>query len=225
MATRWRRRPRRSRLRRVTWAYGARREVCFLRTSATGLSRHRRQVSREISDIVMLVKFGHVQGPARAHRPVCRPADPCPLSTGRPPAHCRPADPCPLSTGRPLPTVDRQTPAQVAARYDVQRSWVYKLQARYEREGEAAFEPRSRRPRTSPTAIPSATVTLITEPRATLTSAGLDAGPAGRPGGCPCPSGCSSGLRVRTRRRCGDGSARTGSTWTPVRHGSCMLRR
>jgi transposase InsO family protein len=73
--------------------------------------------------------------------------------------------------------VDRQTPAEVAARYGVHRSWVYKLKARYQTDGEAAFEPRSRRPHTSPTAIPPATVTLITELRDRLTTAGLDAGP------------------------------------------------
>jgi hypothetical protein len=45
------------------------------------------------------------------------------------------------------------------------------------RRGEAAFQPRSRRPKTSPTAIPPATVTLITSLRGKLTTAGLDAGP------------------------------------------------
>ena len=48
--------------------------------------------------------------------------------------------------------VENQTPTQVAARYGVDRSWVYRLKARYEAEGEAAFEPRSRRPHTSPNA-------------------------------------------------------------------------
>jgi len=52
--------------------------------------------------------------------------------------------------------VDHQTPAEVAARYGVHRALVYKLKARYEAEGEAAFEPRSRRPKTSPSAISSA---------------------------------------------------------------------
>jgi transposase len=49
-----------------------------------------------------------------------------------------------MSTARLVLTalfVDRQTPAQVAARYGVHRSWVYKLKARYEAEGEAAFAP------------------------------------------------------------------------------------
>ena len=72
--------------------------------------------------------------------------------------------------------LDRQTPAEVAARYGVDRSWVYKLKARYQTDGEAAFEPRSRRPKTSPTAIPPATVALIVELRQKLTTAGLDAG-------------------------------------------------
>jgi transposase len=38
---------------------------------------------------------------------------------------------------------DQQSPAEVAACYGVHRSWVYQLKARYEAEGEAAFEPRS----------------------------------------------------------------------------------
>ena len=44
--------------------------------------------------------------------------------------------------------------AEVAASYGVHRAWVYKLLARYRAEGEAAFEPRSRRPKTSPHASP-----------------------------------------------------------------------
>jgi transposase InsO family protein len=73
--------------------------------------------------------------------------------------------------------VDHQTPAEVATRYGVHRAWVYKLKARYEAEGEAALEPRSRRPHASPTAIPTTTVELILELRAKLATAGLDAGP------------------------------------------------
>ena len=42
--------------------------------------------------------------------------------------------------------VEHQTPAQVAARYGVHRTWVYKLKARYEAEGETALEPRSDAP-------------------------------------------------------------------------------
>lgn len=48
---------------------------------------------------------------------------------------------------------------------------------RYRSEGEAAFEPRSRRPRTSPRAVPEATVELIVRLRKELSEQGLDAGP------------------------------------------------
>jgi transposase len=57
--------------------------------------------------------------------------------------------------------VEKQTVAEVAARYGVHRSWVYRLKARYDEVGEAAFEPLSRRPRTSPTATPATTIELI----------------------------------------------------------------
>jgi transposase InsO family protein len=69
-----------------------------------------------------------------------------------------------------------QTVSEVAARYGVHRSWVYRLKARYDDEGEAAFEPRSRRPLTSPRAIPDATVELVLRLRKELADAGLDAG-------------------------------------------------
>ena len=73
--------------------------------------------------------------------------------------------------------VDRQSPAEAAARYGVHRSWVYRLKARYETEGESAAAPRSRRPHTSPTAAAVAVVERILELRDTLAKAGLDAGP------------------------------------------------
>ena len=55
------------------------------------------------------------------------------------------------------------------------RAWVYKLKARYEAEGEAAFEPRSRRLKTSPRATPVETVELVLALRKQLDEAGLDA--------------------------------------------------
>jgi transposase InsO family protein len=73
--------------------------------------------------------------------------------------------------------VEKQTVAEVAVRYGVHRSWVYRLKARYDDIGEAAFEPLSRRPRSSPTAIPATTVALIRGLREELAQAGLDAGP------------------------------------------------
>jgi transposase InsO family protein len=72
--------------------------------------------------------------------------------------------------------VEMQTPTQVAARYGVHRSWVYRLKERYEAEGEAAFEPRSRRPHTVPAATPEATRDLVLRLRKQLADAGLDAG-------------------------------------------------
>ena len=66
--------------------------------------------------------------------------------------------------------------SEVAATYGVARSWVYALVARYTAEGDAAFEPRSRRPTTHPGATPTPTVELIVELRRQLTSQGLDAG-------------------------------------------------
>jgi hypothetical protein len=73
--------------------------------------------------------------------------------------------------------IEDQTPVKVAARYGVHRSWVYKLKARYEAEGDAAYEPRSRRPKTSPTAISDHTADLIIRLRKELVGQGSDAGP------------------------------------------------
>jgi transposase InsO family protein len=67
--------------------------------------------------------------------------------------------------------------AEVAVSYGVSPSWVSKLVARYHAEGDEAFEPRSRRPRTSPGSTDPATVDLILELREKLATAGLDAGP------------------------------------------------
>lgn len=72
--------------------------------------------------------------------------------------------------------VEGQTPAEVALRYGVHRAWVYKLKKRYEAEGEAALEPRSRRPASSPRATPQATIDLVLRLRKELSASGLDAG-------------------------------------------------
>ncbi len=66
--------------------------------------------------------------------------------------------------------------SEVARLYGVSQGWVSKLMTRYRAEGDAAFEPRSRRPETSPTATPEATVELIVRLRKQLSDAGLDAG-------------------------------------------------
>ena len=67
---------------------------------------------------------------------------------------------------------------EVARAYGVSQGWVSRLVARYRAEGEAAFEPRSRRPKTSPAAISSRAAGLIIELRKDLAGQGLDAGPA-----------------------------------------------
>jgi len=72
--------------------------------------------------------------------------------------------------------VEGRSPAEVVAAYGVSRSWLYELLARYRAEGEAAFEPRSRRPHRSPRATPAQTVELVLRIRKQLSEAGLDAG-------------------------------------------------
>ena len=66
--------------------------------------------------------------------------------------------------------------SEVARTYGVSQSWISRLMARYAVEGEAAFEPRSRRPHTSPNATDAATTELVLRLRKQLTDAGLDAG-------------------------------------------------
>ena len=67
---------------------------------------------------------------------------------------------------------EKRPVSEVARSCRVARSWVYALLARYQAEGEAAFEARSRRPRTSPAAIADATVELIIALRKELTERG-----------------------------------------------------
>ena len=74
-------------------------------------------------------------------------------------------------------TVEKRPVSEVARSCGAARSWVYALLARHREEGEAASEPRSRRPRTSPAAISPDTVELITWLRKELAGQGLDAGP------------------------------------------------
>lgn len=73
--------------------------------------------------------------------------------------------------------IEGRTQSDTARLYEVSPSWVSKLVARYLLEGDTAFEPRSRRPHTSPGALDTATVALIVDLRKTLTDKGLDSGP------------------------------------------------
>ena len=74
-------------------------------------------------------------------------------------------------------TIEKRPVSEVARSYGVARSWIYALLARYQAEGEAAFEPRSRRPKTSPSAISAGAAGLIIALRKELAGQGLDAGP------------------------------------------------
>jgi transposase InsO family protein len=73
-----------------------------------------------------------------------------------------------LRTGRPI--------AELAAAHGVHRSWLYKLLARYRREGDGGLEPRSRRPHRSPTRIADRYEDDIVTVRKQLIEAGFDAG-------------------------------------------------
>jgi len=72
---------------------------------------------------------------------------------------------------------EKRSISEVVSTFDVARSWVYKLLSRYKAEGQAAFEPRSRRPHTTPRAISTETLIAIIKVRDELAGQGLDAGP------------------------------------------------
>ncbi|MGH9252199.1 MAG: IS481 family transposase [Acidimicrobiales bacterium] len=72
--------------------------------------------------------------------------------------------------------LEGRSKSEVACDYDVSRYWVQQLVKRYAEEGEAAYLPRSRRPRHSPHAVPAAVEEQIVRLRKELTRQGLDAG-------------------------------------------------
>ena len=137
-------------------------------------SGHRRQMSQDIGDT-------------------------CRRSSATTPTGWTLAMPLPSSKARLVITalfVDHQTPAEVAARYGVHRAWVYKLKARYEAEGDTALEPRSRRPKTSPTALAPEVVDLIVRLRQ-----GTRARPAWTPARTPSPGTCITTTDTRCPAR------------------------
>jgi transposase len=73
-----------------------------------------------------------------------------------------------LREGRPV--------AELAASHGVHRSWIYKLLARYRAEGEEGLQPRSRRPRRSPSKTAESFVSEILALRERLSKDGYDAG-------------------------------------------------
>ena len=72
--------------------------------------------------------------------------------------------------------LEGRSQAETARRFEVSEAWVSKLVTAYRREGPAAFEPKSKRPKTSPTQIGEPTVQAILDLRKQLSSRGLDAG-------------------------------------------------
>jgi transposase InsO family protein len=74
-------------------------------------------------------------------------------------------------------TVEGLSQAETARRFEVSEAWVSVLMTRYRNEAEAAFEPRSRRPKRSPAKLDEPTIKLIIRLRDELAGQGLDAGP------------------------------------------------
>jgi transposase InsO family protein len=72
--------------------------------------------------------------------------------------------------------VEGRCKSEVAREYGLSRQWVQTLVRRYRLEGEAAFEPRSRRPHSNPHRVPVAVEDAIVALRKRLGEAGYDAG-------------------------------------------------
>ena len=98
---------------------------------------------------------------------------------------------------------------ELAAAHDVSESWLFKLLRRYRLEGPEGLEPRSRRPKTSPTRIADLYEDEIVRVRKELAEAGFDAGAEtihfhmSRPG-----ARC-------LRSRPSTGSSSPGASWSP----------
>ena len=107
---------------------------------------------------------------------------------------------------------EKRSKSEVARDYDVSRYWVQQLVQRYLAEGEAAFEPHSRRPHSSPHAVPAAVEEQIVRLRKELSRQGLDAGadtirthlarrtPGSQTSSQPAPPSVSTIWRILTRR-------------------------
>jgi len=72
--------------------------------------------------------------------------------------------------------LEGRSKSAVARDYGVSRRWVHELVRRFETQGEAGLQPRSRRPRASPHRVPDALEDEIVELRKHLADEGLDAG-------------------------------------------------
>src|SRR5690348_10179730 len=72
--------------------------------------------------------------------------------------------------------LEGRSKSEVARDYGLSRRWVQTLVARYASEGEAAFEPHSRRPHSNPRRIDHSVENAIVALRKQLAEAGHDAG-------------------------------------------------
>jgi transposase InsO family protein len=72
--------------------------------------------------------------------------------------------------------VEGRSVSELASAHGVHRSWIYKLLARYREGGYEALEPRSRAPRSSPSATPEEVVREVVSLREQLLSQGHDCG-------------------------------------------------
>jgi len=102
--------------------------------------------------------------------------------------------------------VEGRTKAEVSRSLGVSPRWVYELCRRFDAEGEAGLEPRSRRPRGSPDRTPAELEDEIVELRKELSDLGFDAGAhtirvhlARRHGEAPVPS-VATIWRILSRR-------------------------
>ncbi|OBG29903.1 integrase core domain-containing protein [Mycobacterium sp. 852002-51057_SCH5723018] len=73
--------------------------------------------------------------------------------------------------------VEGRSQSEVARQYGVSQGWISRLVTRFRLEGDAAFEPRSRRPHTNPTRLAQSSIDLVVELREKLAGNGLDHGP------------------------------------------------
>ncbi|GAB3246499.1 helix-turn-helix domain-containing protein [Nocardioides dilutus] len=93
--------------------------------------------------------------------------------------------------------VEGRSKSEVARDYNISRYWVQRLVRRYEAEGQAAFQPRSRRPHSNPRAISLDLEDQIVRLRKDLSKQGLDAGAETSVATCRWrgPTGCRRSRR------------------------------
>jgi transposase len=97
--------------------------------------------------------------------------------------------------------VEGRTKSEVARDYGMSRYWVQTLVKRFAAEGEAAFEPRSRRPHSSPNQVSPELEDRINRLRKELTRKGVDAGAETIRATWPAARAAPGAERLRLPRR------------------------